>query len=75
MGETKEIKRGEDGERLCDQQGCEFLATHTFVWAQQGWTCQCAIHMRGMLNLERHLGGNIAHNTVRPMTIDEMMPD
>lgn len=75
MSKDKQIKLDKDGVRLCDQEGCEFIATHTFIWAQQGWTCQCAIHLRGMLNIERQLGGNIAHNSARPMTSDEMMPD
>ena len=73
--EQKQIKRGEDGIRLCDQKGCEFPATHTFIWAQQGWQCQCLIHTQKMIGLEAHLGYNIAANSVRQMTPDEMMPD
>ncbi len=71
----QQIKRGEEGERLCDQKGCEFPATHTFIWAQQGWTCQCIIHARQMIALENHLGYNIAANSLRKMTFDEMLPD
>lgn len=71
----KRLKRGESGERLCDQEGCEFPATHTFVWAQQGWTCQCLIHTRQLIALENHLGYNIAANTLRTMTIGEMVSE
>lgn len=72
---NKEPKYGEDGVRLCDQKECELPATHTFIWAQQGWSCQCAIHTQKMLGLERMLGYNIAANSVRDMTADEMLPD
>jgi hypothetical protein len=72
---SKEPKYGEDGVRLCDQSGCNFPATHTFIWAQQGWTCQCIIHTQKMLGLEGMLGYNIANNSVRDMTADEMLPD
>lgn len=73
--EEFEIKRGEDGERLCSQKGCYLPATHTFIWAQQGWQCQCIIHAQQMVALEQHLGYNIALNSLRKMTIDEMLPD
>lgn len=75
MSEEKQIKFSEDGIRLCDQKECEFPAMHTFIWAQQGWTCQCLIHTRQMIALEAHLGYNIAANSLRQMAVDEMMPD
>jgi len=75
MENEKEIKRGEEGERLCNQKGCEFPATHTFIWAQQGWQFQCIIHTNKMIALERLLGYNIAASSLRKMTIDEMMPE
>ncbi len=65
----------EDGIRICDQEGCEFPATHTFIWAAEGWTCQCLIHANSMIALESHLGFNTAGHSLRKMTIDEMMPE
>jgi hypothetical protein len=75
MSSENPVKRGEEGLRLCDQKDCEFPATHTFMWANQGWTCQCIIHTNQMLSLEAHLGYNIANASVRQMTPDEMLPD
>lgn len=74
MNEQKEIKRGEEGERLCDQKGCEFPATHTCMWAGQ-WTFQCLIHIGGVVNLGRVMGDPTAQNSLRKMTFDEMLPD
>ena len=69
----KTIKLNKDGARLCDQEGCEFPATHTLVWTEHG--CYCAIHAQGLLNVAHHMGFSTPRNTVRLMTIDEMIPD
>lgn len=70
-----EAKYSADGFRMCDQEKCELPATHTFIWAAEGWTCQCLIHAQQMVNLEAHLGFNAASHSLRKMTIDEMMPE
>lgn len=67
------MKTNEDGARLCDMEGCEFIATHTLVW--EAHQCYCAIHTRQTLGLAHHMGFPTPANTVRMLTPDEMMPD
>lgn len=70
----KQIKRGEEGERICDQNGCEFPAMYTCMWAGN-WTCQCLIHIQGVVNLGGIMGDPTPKNSLRKMTFEEMLPD
>lgn len=64
----------EDGIRMCDDEGCDSIATHTLVWTEK-WQCYCMIHAQGMINIGQHLGFQTPRLTVRPMQIDEMVKD
>jgi hypothetical protein len=59
--------------RLCDQEGCELPATHTYVWDRQ--LVACRIHAQGVLNIANAMGFPTPAATMRLMTIDEMAPD
>ena len=63
------------GEVICHNDDCELIARYTMVFNSK-WICFCIIHAQIALNGE---GGTIEYpppeNTLRPMTIDEMMPD
>lgn len=72
--DDKQIKRNEDGARLCDQEGCELLATHTMIWTDK-WQCYCIVHANKVLGLGEFMGHLTPKLTIRPMTIDEMVSD
>lgn len=61
-----------NGVRLCDQERCDLPATHTLVWA--GPQCYCAIHARQAINIAGAMGFPTPARTLRPMTLDEMLP-
>ena len=64
------MRRNEEGVRLCDQNGCEFIATHTLVWAKH--QCYCLFHTQHVLGLADFMGFPTPAATVRTMTPDEM---
>jgi hypothetical protein len=57
----------------CDQDGCEFPATHYLVWTKPQH--YCLIHAQTMLNVASAMGYPTPASTVRPLTMDEMLTD
>jgi len=66
-------KLDDTGMRLCDQTDCELIATHTLVWTDHKYYCM--IHTNKAIGIADYMGFPTPRNTVRKMTIDEMMPD
>lgn len=67
------MKINEQGERLCDHVDCEFMATHWYVWTEP--QVACLIHAQHAERLAAMMGFPTVGRTMRPMTIDEMMPE
>lgn len=67
------MRCNEDGFRLCDQEGCELLATEWLVWTKP--QCYCIIHAQKMLNVADAMGHLTPAATYRKMTPDEMYPE
>lgn len=67
------MKLDKDGVRLCDNDTCELIATHTLVWTEQMHFC--IVHANQALGLANMMGFPTPANTVRTMTPDEQMPE
>lgn len=67
------MKINERGERLCDQAGCELLATHYYVWT--GPQVACVIHAQKAEAIADMMGFPTVSRTMRELTVDEMMPE
>lgn len=59
--------------RKCDQEGCEYPATHTLVWTEHKY--YCLIHANKALGIAAVMGFPTPERTVRQLTIDEMLID
>lgn len=65
------MKKTENNERLCDQEGCELIATHTLVWAKHQY--YCAPHTQKVLGVADFMGFPTPAATVRKLEAHEML--
>lgn len=66
------MKLGIDGERLCDQEGCDFPAVYYYVWT--GPQFACAFHAQKALMFADTMMFPTPASTLRELTPDEMFP-